>query len=160
MATIGDFTAETANGTTRSLSEYAGKVCLVVNMANTNGHAEQSAALEELWRRHRDRGFVVLGFPCPQLVRSDSAPGEDAGFSVTESGITFPVFAEVSVNGPAAHPLWAWLRRSEPGRFGDRITWNFTQFLVGRDGRVVARYSPRITTDVLAQNVVEALMTR
>ena len=134
--TVYDFSARTITGDTQSLAAYRGMVCLIVNVASDCGFTPQYAGLEALYRKHRDEGFVVLGFPCNQFGRQE--PGDEAAiaqFCRTTYDITFPLFAKVNVNGPNAHPLFDYLTSTRPGLLGTRnIKWNFTKFLVGRDG--------------------------
>jgi glutathione peroxidase len=137
MTTLHDFTATTLAGREQPLSEYAGKVVLVVNTASRCGFTPQYAGLEELWETYRDRGLVVLGFPCNQFGAQEPGTAEEIGeFCSLNYGVSFPMFAKVDVNGPGAHPLWTWLRQEKGGVLGDAIKWNFTKFLVGKDGQV------------------------
>ncbi|WP_414900092.1 glutathione peroxidase [Sphingomonas flavalba] len=142
-----------------ALAAYAGKVLLIVNVASRCGFTPQYAGLEALYRRYADRGFVVLGFPCNQF--GEQEPGSDAQiatFCASTYDVTFPLFAKVAVNGPDADPLWAWLQAERPGFAGIRsIKWNFTKFLVGRDGTVVARYAPMKKPAALA-SAIERLL--
>ena len=134
--TIYDYSARTIAGDLQSLAEYRGRVCLIVNVASACGFTPQYAELEALYRRHRDAGFTVLGFPCNQFGKQE--PGDEATiaeFCRVIYDITFPLFAKVDVNGPNAHPLFQYLTSVKPGFLGSRnIKWNFTKFLVGRDG--------------------------
>jgi glutathione peroxidase len=140
--TIHDFEATTIDGGTLDFNGLAGKVLLVVNTASACGFTPQFAGLESLWQSRRDRGLVVVGFPCNQFGGQDPGTGpEIAQFCHRNYGVTFPMMAKVEVNGDGAHPLWKWLTESAPGVLGTRaVKWNFTKFLVGRDGRVVRRY--------------------
>ncbi|KAF1691224.1 glutathione peroxidase [Pseudoxanthomonas koreensis] len=159
MAGLQDFSATDIDGHPRSLGEFAGQVLLVVNVASRCGFTPQYAGLEQLWRDHRDRGFAVLGFPCDQFGHQE--PDDEAairGFCALNYGVTFPMFAKVEVNGPGAHPLWQWLRQEKRGLLGTgAIKWNFTKFLLGRDGRVLARYAPRERPASLAGDIERAL---
>jgi glutathione peroxidase len=130
-----------------SLSNFQGRVLLIVNTASFCGFTRQYAGLEALYRTYRDRGFTVLGFPCNQFGAQE--PGAETGiaaFCSKNYGVTFPMFAKVEVNGPNAHPLYAFLKREKPGLFGflgsSAIRWNFTKFLIDRKGKVTARYGP------------------
>ena len=140
--TIYDFSARTISGETQPLADYRGKVCLIVNVASACGFTPQYAALEALYRKHRDGGFVVLGFPCNQFGRQE--PGDETAilqFCRSTYDTTFPLFAKVNVNGPTAHPLFDYLTAAKPGLLGTRrIKWNFTKFLVGPNGVAHARY--------------------
>ena len=159
MATAFDFSATGIAGDPQSLSQYAGKVLLVVNVASQCGFTPQYAGLEQLWRRYRERGLVVLGFPCDQFGHQE--PGDEAeirNFCSLHYDVGFPMFAKVAVNGAEAHPLWRWLKREKGGVLGtEAIKWNFTKFLVGRDGQVLARYAPATAPEALAADIEAAL---
>lgn len=154
MTTLHDFRATALDGTDVALSDYAGSLVLVVNTASECGFTPQYAGLQELYENYRDRGLVVLGFPCDQFGHQE--PGDEAAigaFCEARFGVTFPMFAKVEVNGAGAHPLWAWLRSQKSGLLGDRIKWNFSKFLVGPDGSVIDRYAPTTTPEALAKDV-------
>jgi len=140
------YTARTITGETIALDTYRGDVCLVVNVASACGFTPQYAGLELLYRQHRARGFTILGFPCNQFGGQE--PEEEAAildFCLANYGVSFPMFAKVDVKGPAAHPLFRYLTSRRPGILGTRaIKWNFTKFLVDRNGLVRHRYGPRI----------------
>ena len=156
--TLHDFTATTPHGRGQALAEYAGQGGLVVHTASRCGVTPQYAGLEELWETYRDQGFVVLGFPSNQFGAQEPGTEEEIGaFCSRNYGVSFPLFAKVDVNGADAHPLWAWLRGEKGGVLGDAIKWNFTKFLVGRDGRVVRRYAPTTTPAQLTGDVEAAL---
>jgi len=142
--TVHDFSALDIDGVERSLSLYRGQALLIVNVASQCGFTPQYAELEAMYRRHRDRGFAVLGFPCNQFGAQE--PGDEAQireFCTTRYAVSFPMFAKVEVNGPHAHPLFAWLKHERRGLLGStRIKWNFTKFLCDRSGRPVRRYGP------------------
>jgi glutathione peroxidase len=142
-----------------SLAEFRGEVLLIVNTASFCGFTPQYAGLEQLFRGYRDRGFLVLGFPCNQFGRQE--PGSEAeigAFCEKNYGVTFPIFAKIDVNGPQAHPLYRYLKEQKPGIFGiRRIQWNFTKFLVDRKGNVVARYGPSKKPKDVA-GAIEALL--
>ncbi|WP_309126535.1 glutathione peroxidase, partial [Kocuria sp.] len=122
------------------------------------GFTPQYAGLEELWRTYRDQGLVVLGFPSNQFGAQEPGTEEEIGaFCSRNYGVSFPLFAKVDVNGAAAHPLWTWLREEKGGVLGDAVKWNFTKFLVGRDGQVIRRYAPTTTPAQLAPEVEAAL---
>ena len=157
-ATTADFDATTIDGEERSLGEYAGRVLLIVNVASRCGFTNQYAGLEALWRRYRDQGLVVLGFPCDQFGRQElGSEAEIAEFCSTTFDVTFPMFAKVDVNGDGAHPLFAWLRAQAPTWAGDRVRWNFTKFLVSRDGDTVTRHGSRTAPEELTADI-EALL--
>jgi glutathione peroxidase len=159
MSTAYDFTANDIDGQPRSLSEYAGKVLLVVNVASKCGFTPQYTGLEQLWKTYRDRGLVVLGFPCDQFGHQE--PGDEAeikNFCSLDYGVDFPLFSKIDVNGSGAHPLWKWLKEEKGGLLGiDAIKWNFTKFLVGRDGKVIKRYAPTEKPESLQGDIEAAL---
>ncbi len=159
MTTFFDFSARDINGEERALDAYRGKVVLVVNVASKCGFTPQYAGLEELYRAFKDEGLVVLGFPCDQFGHQE--PGDEAAiqsFCSTQYDITFPLFAKVNVNGADAAPVYRWLKGEKPGVFGtEGIKWNFTKFLVGRDGQVITRYAPTDTPAGLKDDIARAL---
>ena len=158
VAVLGDFTATTLDGEARSLNAYAGDVVLVVNTASECGFTPQYAGLEELHRVYADRGLTVLGFPCNQFGEQEPGTEEEIGaFCQRNYGVTFPMFAKVDVNGDDEHPLFTWLKSEQGGVTGRRIKWNFTKFLVGRDGSVLARYTPSTEPAELATDIEKAL---
>ena len=159
IGTITSFEVSLPGGGTAPLAEHQGKVLLIVNVASKCGFTPQYAGLEALHRRFRDRGFEVLGFPCNQFgAQEPGDAAEIANFCSTRYDVTFPVFAKIEVNGPRADPLYAFLKKSAPGLMGSTsIKWNFTKFLVGRDGRVVKRYAPTTKPEDLAADI-EALL--
>ena len=144
MTTIADFTAALPNGETISLADKAGKVLLVVNTASKCGFTPQYDGLEALWRKYRDRGFEVVAFPCNQFGGQEPGSADEiAEFCKVNFGLSFPLMGKIDVNGAGAAPLYDWLKAEAPGIFGtQRIKWNFTKFLIGRDGRVVKRFAP------------------
>ncbi len=154
-----DISAKTIDGRTQSLSEYRGMTLLIVNVASQCGFTPQYAGLEQIYREFNDRGFVVLGFPCNQFGSQE--PGSDAdivSFCSTKYDVTFPMFAKVEVNGPAAHPLFRLLKSSRKGLLGtESIKWNFTKFLVDRHGQVVRRYAPGDTPDAIRADIAGLL---
>jgi glutathione peroxidase len=154
VTSLHDFTAATITGQTQKLSEYAGKVALVVNVASECGFTGQYAGLEELYETYADRGLVVLGFPCDQFGGQEpGTEAEIAEFCTTTFGVSFPLFAKIDVNGDYAHPLYSWLRNEQPGQQGDAIEWNFTKFLVSPSGRAVQRYGPADEPDTIASDI-------
>ena len=154
-----EFEATTLEGDHRSLADWRGKVLLVVNVASKCGFTPQYDGLEQLWRDYGPQGLVVLGFPCDQFGHQE--PGNAAQireFCSLQHDVTFPMFAKVAVNGADAHPLWTWLKQQKTGLLGiGAIKWNFTKFLVGRDGRVLARYAPNDTPESLRRDIEAAL---
>jgi len=148
MSTFYDFSAPSLSGQEVALKDFAGQVVLVVNTASKCGFTPQYAGLEMLYQTYKDRGFVVLGFPCNQFGHQEPGSADDiASFCTINYGVSFPIFAKVDVNGPKAHPLFAYLTKALPGWTGKRIRWNFTKFLIARDGTSLHRYAP--TTDPL-----------
>ena len=159
MSTIYDFEALSIDGKPAHLSTQRGKVLLIVNTASACGFTPQFAGLEELHKRYADRGLVVLGFPCNQFGAQDPGSNEEiASFCQVNYGVSFPMMAKVDVNGPQAHPLYRWLTAEAPGLLGSKaIKWNFTKFLVGKDGSVLKRYAPQDAPEKLAKDVEAAL---
>lgn len=144
MATTHDFTATTIDGAAKPLKDYAGTALLIVNVASQCGLTPQYAGLQELYEKYQGRGFAVLGFPCNQFgAQEPGSEGQIKTFCETRFGVSFPMFAKVDVNGEGRHPLYAFLtgQATQPDGPGD-IQWNFAKFLVGKDGTVIARYSP------------------
>ena len=143
MTTIYDFTPKALDGQPKPLADFTGKVLLIVNVASKCGFTPQYEGLEALERKYKDRGFEVLAFPCNQFGGQE--PGDAtqiAGFCSTNYDVTFPMFAKIEVNGPDADPLYVFLKKEKGGLLGDAIKWNFTKFLVDRDGHVVGRFAP------------------
>ena len=159
MTSAFDFQAVSLDGSMQPLSDYADRVLLIVNVASKCGFTPQYTGLQQLWRDHRDQGLVVLGFPCDQFGQQE--PGDEAeirNFCALNYAVDFPMFAKVDVNGEDAHPLWAWLRAQKSGLLGSRrIKWNFTKFLVGRDGQVIDRFAPTTAPDALRKPIEAAL---
>ena len=159
MSTIYDFEAQTIAGETVPLSQYRGKVLLIVNTASKCGFTPQFEGLETLWQSHGGKGLVILGFPCNQFGSQD--PGnnsEIASFCQRNYGVSFPMMAKIDVNGPQAHPLYQYLTEAAPGILGTKsIKWNFTKFLIGRDGRVLGRYAPTDSPKSLVKDIDAAL---
>jgi glutathione peroxidase len=154
-----DFEVLTIAGQPFAFSARKGQVLLIVNTASACGFTPQFEGLETLWKTYRDRGLVVIGFPSNEFGGQDPAPNDTiASFCQTNYGVSFPMMAKVEVNGAQAHPLWQWLRAQAPGILGtEGIKWNFTKFLVGRDGAVRKRYAPTDTPKSLIQDIEAAL---
>ena len=154
-----DFEAAALDGAPQPLSDYRGKVLLIVNVASKCGFTPQYEGLEKLWRDYGDKGLVVLGFPCDQFGHQEPGDADEIrNFCSLTYDVTFPMFAKVEVNGAGAHPLWQWLKQQKGGLLGiGAIKWNFTKFLVGRDGRVLARYAPTDKPESLAADIGKAL---
>jgi len=159
MTTVYDFSAQTIDGKTRRLADYRGKVLLVVNTASKCGFTPQYKELEALYERYRERGFAVLGFPCNQFGAQEPGPeSQIAEFCETNYGVSFPLFAKVDVNGAGAHPLFKHLTSAKKGLLGsESIKWNFTKFLIGRDGSVLDRYAPATAPESIARDIERAL---
>lgn len=156
--TLSDFRARRLDGTEQDLADYAGKVVLVVNTASKCGFTPQYKGLQALYEEYRDRGLVVLGFPCDQFAHQEPGTDEQIGaFCERNFGVDFPMFSKVEVNGSGAHPLYGWLKTQRSGLLGGRIAWNFTKFLVGRDGTVVGRFGPNRKPEALREAVEKAL---
>jgi glutathione peroxidase len=159
MKTVYDFEARQIDGKTVPLAQYRGKVLLVVNTASACGYTPQFGGLEELHRTYGGKGLVVLGFPCNQFGAQDPGSNtEIAQFCQLNYGVSFPMMAKIDVNGASADPLYQWLTREAPGLLGSTsIKWNFTKFLVGKDGSVVKRYAPADAPATLAGDIETAL---
>lgn len=157
--TAWDFTARSLAGKSVPLKRFRGQVALVVNTASQCGLTPQYEGLQALYDRFRDRGFVVLGFPCNQFGQQE--PGEAdaiAQFCEVNYGVSFPMFEKVDVNGENAHPLWVWLKATKPGALGiEAIKWNFSKFLIDREGRVVERYAPTTEPSAIAADIERLL---
>jgi glutathione peroxidase len=158
-ATVYGFSASLLDGRTLKLGELRGRVLLIVNTASQCGFTPQYAGLEKLYESYRDRGLEVLGFPCNQFGGQEPGSAEQIGTFCKESyGVTFPMFARINVNGSMAHPLYQFLKKERPGLFGiGRIKWNFTKFLVDRQGVVVRRFKPTTKPEKLAGPIEEML---
>ena len=159
MTTVYDFTARALDGSERSLSDYRGQPLLIVNVASRCGFTPQYAGLEALYRKHAKEGLVVLGFPCDQFGHQE--PGDEAeirAFCSTRYDVTFPMFAKIEVNGAEAHPLYRHLKQEATGLLGtEAIKWNFTKFLVDRNGAVVKRYAPTDTPESIEKDLAGVL---
>lgn len=159
MTTLHDFQVRNIAGDELDLSQYAGQVVLVVNTASACGFTPQFGGLQQLYERFAAQGFVVLGFPCNQFGHQDPAHNSDiAAFCQKNYGVEFPMMAKIEVNGDAAAPLFTWLKEQAPGLLGSKaIKWNFTKFLVGRDGHVLRRYAPQDAPVTLGEDIAQAL---
>ncbi|WP_428503235.1 glutathione peroxidase [Roseateles sp.] len=156
---IYDFQAVSIAGAPADLASQRGKVLLIVNTASACGFTPQFEGLEALWKRYGEQGLVVVGFPSNEFGGQD--PGENseiASFCQLNYGVSFPMMAKVKVNGADAHPLWQWLKSEKPGLLGtEGIKWNFTKFLVGRDGQVLKRYAPNDAPEKMSADIEAAL---
>ena len=158
---IYDFEALSITGKTAHLSTQRGKVMLIVNTASACGFTPQFAGLEKLWADYREQGLVVIGFPSNEFGGQDpGANDEIASFCELNYGVSFPMMGKVQVNGKQAHPLWMWLKAQAPGLLGtEGVKWNFTKFLVGRDGAVLKRYAPTDGPESLRKDIEKALQS-
>jgi glutathione peroxidase len=159
MSSVYEFEALQITGKTVSLQQYKGKPLLIVNTASACGFTPQFAGLEELHKTYGKKGLVVLGFPCNQFGAQDTGSNDEISeFCQLNYGVSFPMMAKIDVNGGQAHPLYQWLAKEAPGLLGSKaIKWNFTKFLVGKDGQVLKRYAPTDTPASLAQDIEAAL---
>jgi glutathione peroxidase len=159
MTTIADFSARLPNGEEVSLADKLGKVLLVVNTASKCGFTPQYDGLEQLWKQYGERGFEVVAFPCNQFGGQEPGSAEEIDqFCKVNFGLSFPLMGKVEVNGDGETPLYHWLKQEAPGLFGTKkIKWNFTKFLIGRDGNVVRRYGPTDKPKSIAADI-EALL--
>ncbi len=158
MTTFHELTATSLRGQPISMADYAGKLILVVNTASQCGFTPQYAGLEALYQKYAARGLVVLGFPCNQFGKQE--PGGVDEIEQTchiNYGVSFPMFEKVDVNGAAAHPVFRYLKQELPGVLGSRIKWNFTKFLIGRDGKPLKRFAPFTTPEKMENHILAAL---
>ena len=162
MTTIYDFTARTIDGQTQALDAYRGQVLLIVNVASQCGFTPQYTGLEALYRKHKEKGFAVLGFPCDQFGHQE--PGDEAeiqSFCSLHYDVSFPLFAKIDVNGDDAHPLYKFLKSERKGLLGsEAIKWNFTKFLVDKHGNIVKRYAPQDKPESLEKDLEPLLQAR
>lgn len=159
MPTLSDFSLVALDGTPMPLAPLTGRVVLFVNVASMCGFTPQYAGLEALWRNYGDRGLTIVGCPCDQFGHQEPGNADEiATFCSTKYDVTFPLSAKLEVNGDHADPLWQWMRDAEPGVLGTTaVKWNFTKFLVGRNGQVIARYAPTATPESMAKDIEAAL---
>ncbi|ODP39315.1 glutathione peroxidase [Sphingomonas turrisvirgatae] len=159
MSQIASIPVKAPDGSDTDLSNYAGKVLLIVNVASQCGFTPQYTGLEALHRNYGDRGFEVLGFPCNQFGEQEPGDADEiANFCSLTYDVTFPVYGKVEVNGPDAAPLYRYLKKAAPGLFGtEGIKWNFTKFLIDRDGQVVERYAPQTKPEDIAKDIEKLL---
>ena len=158
-STLYDFSANSIHGERADFAAQRGKVFLIVNTASACGFTPQFAGLEQLWSDYKARGLVVVGFPCNQFGKQDPGTNDEIeGFCQLNYGVSFPMMAKVDVNGSEADPVWKWLKSEAPGVLGtEGIKWNFTKFLVGRDGKVLKRYAPNDEPDKMRGDIEAAL---
>jgi glutathione peroxidase len=159
MASVYDFEALSIDGKTASLSSQQGKVLLILNTASACGFTPQFAGLEKLWSTYREKGLVIMGFPSNEFGGQDPGSNDEiASFCQLNYGVSFPMMEKVKVNGAEAHPLWKWLTAEAPGILGTKgIKWNFTKFLVGKDGQVIKRYAPNDAPESITKDIEAAL---
>ena len=159
MTTIYDFSAEKLEGGEQSLSDYQGKVLLIVNTASKCGFTPQFEGLEKVYQKYQSQGLVVLGFPCNQFAGQDPGSNNEIGeFCQRNYGVSFPMFAKIDVNGSDAHPIYKFLTKEAKGILGtEAIKWNFTKFLVGRDGNVIDRFATATKPEDMAKDIEKAL---
>jgi len=157
--TVYDFDALSITGQPAQLASQRGQVLLIVNTASACGFTPQFKGLESLWSDYRDRGLVILGFPSNEFGAQDPDSDEEiASYCQINYGVSFPMMSKIEVNGRQAHPLWQWLKTEAPGLLGSQgVKWNFTKFLVGRDGQVIKRYAPTVTPESLRADIEAAL---
>ncbi len=158
MTTFHQLSATSLRGQLIPMADYAGKLVLVVNTASHCGFTPQYAGLEKLYKKYADQGLVVLGFPCNQFGKQEPGNADD----ITQTcqinyGVSFPIFEKVDVNGPTAHPVFRYLQDELPGVLSKRIKWNFTKFLIGRDGKPIKRFAPLTTPEKLEASILAAL---
>lgn len=159
MASVYDFSGKTINGVDKPIADFKGQVILVVNTASKCGFTPQFRGLEDLYEKYKDKGLVVLGFPCNQFLSQDpGSNSEISGFCQLNYGVTFPMFARIDVNGDDAHPLFRHLTAAAPGLLGSKaVKWNFTKFLVDRKGNVIKRYAPATKPEDIASDIEKLL---
>ncbi|UUS56621.1 MULTISPECIES: glutathione peroxidase [unclassified Acinetobacter] len=158
MTTIHQFEAELLDGSNKSFADYEGQVLLIVNTASKCGFTPQFAGLEKIYEQYKDQGFEVLGFPCNQFGGQDPGSNDQIGaFCQKNYGVSFPMFAKVNVKGPEAHVIFRYLTNNSKGVLGNGIKWNFTKFLIGKNGQVINRYAPTTKPETLNEDIEKAL---
>lgn len=159
MSTLYNYEAASLEGQNRKLEEYRGKVLLIVNTASQCGLTPQLEGLEALYKKYQDKGLEVLGFPCNQFAQQEPGDAADIqAFCMKNYGVTFPMFQKIEVNGDSAHPLYMFLKKQARGVLGtEKIKWNFTKFLVDRQGKVIKRFAPATKPEKLEQAIIAAL---
>ncbi|MDK8754852.1 glutathione peroxidase [Acinetobacter radioresistens] len=158
MTNIYQFEAELLDGKTKSMADYRGKVLLIVNTASKCGFTPQFAGLEKVYQKYKDQGLEVLGFPCNQFGGQDPGTNDQIGaFCQKNYGVSFPMFAKIDVKGPQAHAVFRYLTNNSKGILGNGIKWNFTKFLVGKNGEVLNRYAPTSKPEALEEDIERAL---
>jgi len=159
MTTAYDFSARTLDGEEQKLATHQGKAMLIVNTASKCGFTPQYTGLEKLWGKYQDKGLVVLGFPCDQFGHQEPGDADEIkNFCSLNYDVTFPLYEKIEVNGGNAHPLWKWLKKEKPGLLGmESVKWNFTKFLVDKNGKVVKRYAPTDTPEKIEKDLAAVL---
>lgn len=158
MNTIYDFNAELMDGTKKALADYEGQVILVINTASKCGFTPQFEGLEALYQQYKEEGLVVIGFPCNQFGSQDPGSNDEIGaFCQKNYGVSFPMMAKIDVNGKNAHPIFEWLKQQKSGLLTNSIKWNFTKFLISRDGQVIERYAPTSKPEAIKADIEKAL---
>ena len=156
--TLADFHAATIDGEDCDLGDFLGQVVLVVNTASQCGFTPQYEGLQALYDQYADQGFTILGFPCDQFGHQEPGTEEEIGaFCQQNYGVSFPMFSKIDVNGDDTHPLYVWLKHKKSGALGANIKWNFTKFLIGRDGQVIDRYAPTTKPESITDDIRSAL---
>ena len=158
MAKIYDFKALNDKGEEVDFSQYEGKVLMIVNTASKCGFTPQYDGLEDLYKRYKDLGLEIVGFPCDQFAHQEPGSNEEiAEFCRLNHGVTFPLMSKIEVNGDNAHPIYKYLKSVARGIFGSAIKWNFTKFLISRDGTVIKRYAPTVTPAAMEKDIKKML---
>ena len=159
MTTAYDFSARKLDGAEQTLADYKGKAMLIVNTASKCGFTPQYTGLEKLFEKYQDKGLMVLGFPCDQFGHQEPGDAEEIrNFCSLNYDVKFPLYGKVEVNGDGAHPLWKWLKKEKPGLLGiEGVKWNFTKFLVDKQGKVVKRYAPTDTPEKIEKDLSSVL---
>ncbi|HID4044913.1 TPA: glutathione peroxidase [Pluralibacter gergoviae] len=158
MPPFHQLSALSLDGQPVSMADYAGKVVLVVNTASRCGFTPQYGGLEALYKKYADQGLVVLGFPCNQFGKQEPGGADEIAQTCrVNNGVSFPMFGKVEVNGSAAHPVFRYLKKALPGVLGGRIKWNFTKFLIGRDGKPLRRFAPYTSPEKMEASIIAAL---
>jgi glutathione peroxidase len=159
MTTAYDFSAKTLDGDEQALATHQGKAMLIVNTASKCGFTPQYTGLVKLWEKYQGQGLVVLGFPCDQFGHQEPGDADEIkNFCSLNYDVTFPLYEKVEVNGGNAHPLWKWLKKEKPGLLGmEAVKWNFTKFLVDKNGKVVKRYAPTDTPEKIEKDLASVL---
>ena len=161
MTTFHQFNALSLRGQKISMADYAGKLVLVVNTASHCGFTPQYAGLETLYNKYAAQGLMILGFPCNQFGKQEPGGAEEiAQTCLVNYGVSFPMFEKVEVNGAATHPVFGYLKKELPGVLGGRIKWNFTKFLIGRDGKPLKRFAPISTPEKMEATILAALESK